>query len=237
MPAIGVEAFCNGLVTAAFVAFLMGQCDRRYSATQFAVLSGLMRLTDVFAGRPAGAFADRHGWAAFFLLSVAAAAPGLALLPWVPAEAVEPAGRRDGGVARGPKRDRRPEPASAGREPAGVRVGSPWTMGRTLRGSVVAAALALAAVGCTETRTYTVAVRNDLDRPVTVCLTKTYGPAEDGWESPEEAAGPDHPASDERPPGVVVRPGKTAREGPISGEFYRDRGRAVLRVYSSARRR
>ena len=104
-------------------------------------------------------------------------------------------------------------------------------MGRTLRGSVVAAALA-AGVGCTETRTYTVAVRNDLGRPVTVCLTKAYSPPEDGWESPEEAAGPGHPASDERPPGVVVRPGKTAREGPISGDFYRDRGRAVLRVYS-----
>ncbi len=86
VPAIGVEAFCNGLVTAAFVAFLMGQCDRRYSATQFAVLSGLMRLTDVISGRPAGAFADRHGWAAFFLLSVGAAAPGLAVLPFVPGD-------------------------------------------------------------------------------------------------------------------------------------------------------
>ncbi len=52
VPAIGVESFCNGLVTAAFVAFLMGQCDRRYSATQYAVLSGLMRLTDVFTGPP-----------------------------------------------------------------------------------------------------------------------------------------------------------------------------------------
>ncbi len=86
VPAIGVEAFCNGMVTAAFVAFLMGQCDHRYSAFQYALLSGLMRLTDTLFGRPSGAFADRHGWTAFFLLSVAAILPGLALLPWVPVE-------------------------------------------------------------------------------------------------------------------------------------------------------
>ena len=93
VPAIGVEAFCNGMVTAAFVAFLMSQCDARYSAFQYALLSGLMRLTDVFVGRPAGAFADRHGWATFFLVSVGAAVPGLALLPWVPVER-EPRERR-----------------------------------------------------------------------------------------------------------------------------------------------
>ncbi len=84
VSAIVGESFCAGLVTAAFVAFLMAQCDRRYSAFQYALLSGLMRLGDVFTARPAGRFADRHGWAAFFLLSVAAAVPGLALLPWVP---------------------------------------------------------------------------------------------------------------------------------------------------------
>ena len=83
VTAVGVESFCNGMVTAAFVAFLMAQCDRRYSATQYAALSGLMRLTDLAAG-PAGAFADRHGWGPFFLLTVAAVVPGLVLLPWVP---------------------------------------------------------------------------------------------------------------------------------------------------------
>ena len=90
---------------------------------------------------------------------------------------------------------------------------------------------ALAAVGCAQTRTYDLAVRNDLDKPVTVCLTKAGGPAEPGWESPEELAGPDHPASDEQPPGVVVPPGKTASPGEMSGEFYGG-GLAVLRVYA-----
>ncbi len=103
-------------------------------------------------------------------------------------------------------------------------------MARNLPKWTVATALA-AALGCTETRTYRVSVRNDLDRPVTVCLTKTVGPAEAGWESPEELAGPAYPASDERPPGTVVPPGKTATEGPIPGEFYHDQGQADLRVY------
>ena len=103
VPAIGVEAFCNGMVTAAFVAFLMAQCDPRYSATQYALLSGLMRLTDVFAGRPAGALADRYGWAAFFGASVAAVAPGLALLPWVPVERdIAVAGRGFEGIVDDP---------------------------------------------------------------------------------------------------------------------------------------
>ena len=91
---------------------------------------------------------------------------------------------------------------------------------------------AAAGVGCTETQTYSISVRNATPGPVTVCLTKTYGPSEPGWESPEEMAGPAYPASDEQPPGVVVAPGRTAAEGPIPGEFYKDRGRAVLRVYA-----
>jgi PAT family beta-lactamase induction signal transducer AmpG len=93
VPAIGVESFCNGMVTAAFVAFLMAQCDARYSATQYALLSGLMRLTDVAFGGAGGRFAVRHGWASFFAMSVAAVVPGLALLPWVPVErAIDGAG-------------------------------------------------------------------------------------------------------------------------------------------------
>ncbi len=99
----------------------------------------------------------------------------------------------------------------------------------------VGTAVAVAAlVGCTQTRSYTVSVRNELTRPVTVCMTKTAGPAEEGWETPEQVAGPAFPATDDRPPGVIVRPGKTASsKEPVSGDFYR-RGRAILRVYVGA---
>lgn len=83
ISAVSVEHFCAGLVTAGFVAFLMSQCDRRYSATQFALLSSLMALTSVFCAGPLGALAQRLGWAWFFALSVLAIIPGMAMLPWI----------------------------------------------------------------------------------------------------------------------------------------------------------
>ena len=90
----------------------------------------------------------------------------------------------------------------------------------------------MAVVGCTETRSYNLAVKNGLDAPVTVCMTKSAGPAEADWESPEQAAGPAHSSSDARVPGVVLAPGKTATRTGVEGKFYRDRGQAVLRVYA-----
>jgi len=39
--AIFVEKFCNGLLGVAFIAFLMSLCDKRYTATQFALFSSL----------------------------------------------------------------------------------------------------------------------------------------------------------------------------------------------------
>lgn len=83
VAAVSVEHFCAGLVTAGFVAFLMSQCDRRYSATQFALLSSLMALTSVIGGGPLGALAEHLGWAWFFALSVPAIVPAMAMLPWI----------------------------------------------------------------------------------------------------------------------------------------------------------
>jgi PAT family beta-lactamase induction signal transducer AmpG len=85
MPAVVcTESFCAGLVTAAFVAFLMSLCNRDFSATHYAVLSGLAGLGESLLGRPAGALADHVGWAAFFIVSVAAGVPSLLLIPWLP---------------------------------------------------------------------------------------------------------------------------------------------------------
>ncbi|NEQ29361.1 MAG: AmpG family muropeptide MFS transporter, partial [Microcoleus sp. SIO2G3] len=87
--AINIENFCGGLGTAAFVAFLMSLCNQRFSATQYALLSSLMAVSrDVLVFR-AGAIAEATGWPIFFLLTIAAALPGLLLLPifapWNPA--------------------------------------------------------------------------------------------------------------------------------------------------------
>jgi hypothetical protein len=88
-----------------------------------------------------------------------------------------------------------------------------------------------AAAGCSETRSYELTVRNDLPVPVTVCLTKSKGPAEGGWISPEQLALPPQPAADNTPPGFVIPPGRVADRPQVQGEFYSGSGRAYLRVY------
>lgn len=86
--AINIENFCDGMGTAAFVAFLMSLCNQRFSATQYALLSSLMAVTRLIVA-PSGALAQAVGWPTFFLLTLLAALPGLLLLPffapWKPA--------------------------------------------------------------------------------------------------------------------------------------------------------
>lgn len=101
------------------------------------------------------------------------------------------------------------------------------------RSILLCVVLLLSAVGCfNETRTYSLSVRNELTSPVSICLTKTHGPDEDAWQSPEELVEPPRPATDQTPPGAVILPGQTATRGPFTGRFDPDRGRAFLRVYA-----
>lgn len=79
---IAVENFCAGLVAAGFVAFLMACCERRFSATQYALLTSMMLLGSTAAGAIAGVLADRLGWPRFFLATIVAGAPGLAMVPF-----------------------------------------------------------------------------------------------------------------------------------------------------------
>lgn len=81
--AVGVENLCGGMATAAFVALLMALCDRSFSATQFALLSALASFGRVYVGPVSGITVEAVGWAAFFLATVVAAAPGVGLLVWM----------------------------------------------------------------------------------------------------------------------------------------------------------
>jgi PAT family beta-lactamase induction signal transducer AmpG len=78
--AVAAENLTSGLGTGAFVALLMGLCDRRFSATQYAVFSALDSAARVFVGPVAGYVAADYGWTAYFLTSVFCAVPGLWLL-------------------------------------------------------------------------------------------------------------------------------------------------------------
>lgn len=81
--AIGLENLCGGMGTAAFVALLMGLCNRQFSATQFALLSALSAVGRTYlAGPLTPPLVEYAGWSTFFVLTVLIALPGLLLLVW-----------------------------------------------------------------------------------------------------------------------------------------------------------
>ena len=75
-----VENFCGGMGTAAYLTLIMSLCDKRYTATQFALLSALSAIGRVFIGPLAGLVVQKFGWADFFMASVIFSFPGLILL-------------------------------------------------------------------------------------------------------------------------------------------------------------
>jgi MFS transporter, PAT family, beta-lactamase induction signal transducer AmpG len=80
VASIAVENVCTGMGTAAFAAFLMSICDKRYTATQYALLTSFMALTRVVGGTPTGFMVKAIGWENFFLFCVVIMIPGLLLL-------------------------------------------------------------------------------------------------------------------------------------------------------------
>jgi PAT family beta-lactamase induction signal transducer AmpG len=91
ITAVSLENISGGMVGAVFVALLMSLCNPRFSATQYALLSGVYAMSRSLLSAPAGVVAERVGWPSFFLFTVAAAVPGFLLLtrlaPWSEQEA------------------------------------------------------------------------------------------------------------------------------------------------------
>lgn len=83
VAAIVIENFGVGLVSSALVAYIMSMCNRRYSATQFALLSSLVAASRDILVAPGGHLADTYGWPSFFLITVVAGLPCILLLPFV----------------------------------------------------------------------------------------------------------------------------------------------------------
>ncbi len=88
---IAAENLSGGMGTAAFVAFLMGLCNQRFTATQYALLSAFASVGRVWVGPLAGVLAESIGWPVFFLVSTATALPALWMLWWLrrPVKALE----------------------------------------------------------------------------------------------------------------------------------------------------
>ena len=90
IPALaGVIAFENlssGMGTAAFIAFMASITNKKFTATQYALLSSLIGVPRVLASAPTGYLAKHIGWEGFFIFCTLMAIPGMLLLfkfaPW-----------------------------------------------------------------------------------------------------------------------------------------------------------
>ena len=77
------ENFCGGLSTIVFVAFLMGLCDKRFTAFQYALFSALMSVGRIIAGPPSALMVAHLGWAHFYVWTFFMGLPALVLLWWL----------------------------------------------------------------------------------------------------------------------------------------------------------
>jgi len=81
--AIVLEQLTSGMGTSAYVAYMASLTNKRFTATQYALLSSCMGIPRVIVAAPAGWLAEQAGWPLFFFGCALAAIPGLLLLPLV----------------------------------------------------------------------------------------------------------------------------------------------------------
>jgi PAT family beta-lactamase induction signal transducer AmpG len=78
--AMGFENLTQGLGTGAFSVLLLRLTQRRFSASQYALLSAFFGLPRVISGPITGVTVDAIGWSTFFLLTMPLGVPGLLML-------------------------------------------------------------------------------------------------------------------------------------------------------------
>lgn len=83
---IGTETFATGMATSAYAGYMASITHKKFTATQYALLSSLMGIPRVIFGATTGVLAQWLGWNGFFVFCAVLAIPGLVLLgkvaPW-----------------------------------------------------------------------------------------------------------------------------------------------------------
>ncbi|MFO7639746.1 MAG: AmpG family muropeptide MFS transporter [Candidatus Competibacteraceae bacterium] len=74
------ENLAGGMGTSAYIAFMASLTNKKFTATQYALLSSLMGIPRVILAAPTGYLAELLGWEGFFLFCTLTAIPGLWLL-------------------------------------------------------------------------------------------------------------------------------------------------------------
>lgn len=78
--AITADWFCGGLATAAFAAYQLSLCSKRFSATQYAIIASASTILGRTIGGWNGYIIEPFGWATFFVITMVVAIPGLLLV-------------------------------------------------------------------------------------------------------------------------------------------------------------
>jgi PAT family beta-lactamase induction signal transducer AmpG len=78
-----VESFFSALGSVAFVVFLMGLCNKKYTATQYALLSAVSALGRVLLGPLAAVMVNHVGWSEFYIWTFIMGLPALLILMWL----------------------------------------------------------------------------------------------------------------------------------------------------------
>lgn len=82
IPTVAAENLAAGMGTAALAAFMMQLCNKRFTATQYALLTSFTALPRTLLGATTGYLQMQLGWPLFFVLCTALALPGI-ILPMV----------------------------------------------------------------------------------------------------------------------------------------------------------
>jgi PAT family beta-lactamase induction signal transducer AmpG len=77
---VGVETLSLGMGASALTAFMLRLCNRKFSATQYALLTSFMGIPRTIIPASAGFIVEGLGWVNFYVLCVALALPGLLLI-------------------------------------------------------------------------------------------------------------------------------------------------------------
>jgi PAT family beta-lactamase induction signal transducer AmpG len=77
---VAVETLSLGMGASALTAFMLRLCNRKFSATQYALLTSFMGIPRTIIPASAGFIVDRLGWVHFYVLCVCLAIPGLLMV-------------------------------------------------------------------------------------------------------------------------------------------------------------
>jgi PAT family beta-lactamase induction signal transducer AmpG len=80
---IAFENLSGGMGTAAFIAYMASLTNKKFTATQYALLTSLMGIPRVIASAPTGFMVEGMGWVWFFMFCALIAIPGLVMIRFV----------------------------------------------------------------------------------------------------------------------------------------------------------